>query len=130
MSDLCVPDPSVPDWTPPPDVVFDHARARQLIDDAGRIAHTLRTLVTAERAALARARRSWVGRVRTEIDDRAERHESSTELAIQRLQQLLLAMDVAVDDALREQTRRREVRAAWAAQCRAEAANPVGGAAR
>ena len=112
----------MPDWTPPPDVVFDHLRARQLIDDASRIAATLRTLAMAERAAFGRARRYWVGRVRAEIDRGADQHESSLELAIHRLEQLVTAMDRAVDDAIREQTRRQALQADWEAQCRAEVA--------
>lgn len=99
------------DYRPLPDVEFDHARARHLIDVASRIAHHLHAVATVEADAFSRAFRAWAGRARHETDEFAARHHEAVALAIQRLHQLVAALETAIDDALREQARRDALRA-------------------
>lgn len=106
----------MPDWNPPPHVVFDPDAAAEAIDETAHALAVVDALIAAEEQAASSARVEWHGTVRDHTDQWLQVHGWAMQHSVDRLQALLRDLHAAVDEAAAAQARRARLVEQWSAE--------------
>lgn len=115
----------MPDWTPPPDVVFDHAAATELINAAVAAMSDIGVAADLVRHPQEEALAEWIGAARDRYDDRRRRHESAIARILDGLAELSTSVMAAAAWAADEQARRDTLQRQWFAEAAEEDAERI-----